>query len=75
MVKLLSQKAPDKNLGAFLERKVQGMTKAVAALQEMHEVARARERPREVKTAVSLVGLWLVLLALCGCALFYKWRM
>ena len=75
MVKLLAQKAPDKNLGAFLERKVQGMAKAVAALQEMYDTGRARERPKEVKTAVSLVGLWLVLLVLCGCALLYKWRL
>lgn len=64
-VALLSEKAPDKGLQQFLDAKIEGIQAVVDALVLMHELAATAEAPRQRRSAISLVLLWLMLLLAC----------
>ena len=72
-VALLSQKAPEKNLQAFLDTKIAGVQAVVDALLLMHRLAATAEAPRKQRSAGSIVLLWLLLLAVCVWYV-HKWR-
>jgi hypothetical protein len=64
-VVLLKEKAPDKHLQDFLDTKIAGVKAVVRCLQEMHISAASIEQPRQARSALSLIILWLLLLVAC----------
>lgn len=73
-VALLSQKAPEKGLQQFLDTKIEGVKAVVDALLLMHRLAATAEAPRKQRSALSLVVVWLLLLAACIWWMYRKQR-
>jgi hypothetical protein len=69
----LSVRAPNGHLVEFLEDKMEAMARATATLQQLHDLAVSRARPKQVRSAAVLVGVWVLLVAIVLGWLMNRW--